>query len=64
MQNLTVLGSAMTGLIFTRSQERTQPGGLTPPGQTEQGIPYHVSSCWVQAGGSWAVGRQSDGSRW
>jgi len=26
--------SARTGLIFTRIQEGTQPGGLTPPGQT------------------------------
>jgi len=22
-----------------------RPGGLTPPGQTEQGIPYHVPPC-------------------
>jgi len=43
----SVLGSARTGLIFTRIQEGAQPGGLTPPGQTEQGIPYHVRSCWV-----------------
>ena len=47
---VTVLGSARTGLIFTRSQEGTQPGGLTQPGQTEQGIPYHVPSCWVRVG--------------
>ena len=33
-----VLGLARAGLIFTRIQEGTQPGGLTPPGQTEQGI--------------------------
>ena len=35
------------------------PGGdrLTQPGQTEQGIPHHVLSCWVLAGGSWAAGR-------
>jgi len=46
-----VLSSARKGLIFTRSQEGTQPGGLTQPGQTEQGIPYHVPSCWVPAGG-------------
>jgi len=49
----------MTGLIFTRSQEGTQPAGLIQTGQTEQGILYHVLSCWVLAGGSWAVGRQS-----
>jgi len=40
-----VLGFARTGLIFTRIQEGTQPG------QTEQGIPYHVPSCRVLAGG-------------
>jgi len=51
---VSVLGSDRTGLIFTRSQERTQPGGLNQPGQTEQGTPYHVLSCWVLAGGSWA----------
>jgi len=55
----TVLGLARTGLIFTRNQEGTQLGGLTKPGQTEQGIRYHVPSCWVLAGGgSWAAGRQ------
>jgi len=48
----TVRGSARTGLIFTRIQEGTQPGGLTPPGQTEPGIPYHVPSRWVLLGGS------------
>jgi len=49
-----VLGSARTGLIFTRIQEGAQPGGLTQPqpGQTEQGIPYHVPSCWVPLGGA------------
>ena len=52
----TVLGSARTGLIFTRLQEGAQPGGLKPPGQTEQGIPYHVPSCWVPVGRSWAAG--------
>jgi len=48
-----VLGSARTGLIFTKIQERAQPGGLTQPqpGQTEPGIPYHVLSCWVPDGG-------------
>jgi len=54
-----VLGSARTGLIFTGIQEGTQPGGLTPPGQTEQGMPYHVPSCWVPVGGSWAAGTLS-----
>jgi len=47
----SVLASARTGLIFIRIQEGTQPGGLTQPGQTEQGIPYHVLSCCVLAGG-------------
>jgi len=47
-----VLGSARTGLIFTRIQEGAQPGGLTQPqpGQIEPGIPYHVPSCWVPVG--------------
>ena len=31
--------------------------GLTPPGQTESGIPYHVTSHWVRVGG--AVRRDS-----
>jgi len=47
-----VLGLARTGLIFTRIQEGAQPGGLTPPGQTEPGIPYHVLSRWVPVGGA------------
>ena len=51
---LHVLGSARTGLIFTG-----QLSGLTPPGQTEPGIPYHVPSCWVPVGGSGAVGTHS-----
>jgi len=59
-----VLGSARTGLIFTRSQEGTQPGRLTQPGQTEQGIPYHVLPCWVLVGGRWAAERQLRLSRW
>jgi len=61
-----VLGSARTGLIFTGIQEGTQPAGLTPPGQTEQGIPYHVPSCWVPVGGSWVAGTHSrlGSSRW
>jgi len=37
-----VLGLARTGLIFTRLQEGVQPGGLTQPGQKEQGIPCAV----------------------
>ena len=60
-----VLGLARTGLIFTGIQEGAQPGGLTQPGQTEQGIPYHVPSCWVPVGGSWAAGAHSRlGSAW
>ena len=54
-----VLGLARTGLICTGLQEETQPGGLTPPGQTEQGIPYYVPSCWVPVGGSWVAGAHS-----
>ena len=57
--NMCVLGSARTGLIFTGLQEGTKLGGLTPPGQTEQGIPYHVPSCWVMVGGSGVVGTHS-----
>jgi len=54
-----VLGSARTGLIFTGIQEGAQLGRLTPPGQTEQGIPYHVLSCWVLVGGNGAAGTHS-----
>jgi len=56
-QRLFVLGSARTGLIFTRIQEGAEPGGLTQPGQTEQGIPYHVPSCWVPVGGELRGGK-------
>jgi len=31
----------------------------TPPGQTEQGIPYHVPSRWVPVGGSGVTGTHS-----
>jgi len=50
--------TVLRGLIFTRIQEGTQPGGLTQPGQTEQGIPYHVPSCWFPVGG-WLGGGNS-----
>jgi len=53
-----VLGSARTGLIFTGLQEGAQPDtarGLTPPGRTEQGIPYHGPSCCVPVGASGAA---------
>jgi len=30
--------------------------GLTPPGETEPGIPYRVMSCWVPVGGGSAAG--------
>jgi len=53
----TVLGLARTGLIFNGLQEGAQLGRLIPPGQTEQGIPYHVPSCWVLVGGSWEGGK-------
>ena len=33
--------------------------GLTPPGQTEPGIPYHVTSRWVPVGGA----AQREGTR-
>jgi len=54
---LFVLGSARTGLIFTRSQEGTQPGGLTQIGQTKQGNQYRVQSRWVLSGGAEQGGR-------
>ena len=57
--SLNVLGLARTGLIFIKSQEGTQRGGLTQPGQTEQGIRYHGLSCWVPMWGSWAGGSES-----
>jgi len=48
---LLVLGLSRTALIFTRIQEGAQPGGLTQPGQTEPGIPYHYSiPCAVMLG--------------
>jgi len=53
-----VPGSARTRLIFTRIQQGTQPDGLTPLGQTEPGIPYHVPSCWVPVGGRGAGGQE------
>jgi len=51
----SVLGSARTGLIFTRIQEGTQPRRLTQTGQTKQDIPYRGPSCWVPVGelGGW-----------
>jgi len=62
-----VLGSARTGLMFTRSQEGTQLGWLTQTGQTEQGIQYHVPSCWVLvgelAGGKAVTARECAGHR-
>jgi len=55
---------ARTALIFTRIQEGAQPGGLTQPqpGQTEQGIPYHVPSCWVPVEGGAAQWELTRGS--
>ena len=29
---------------------------MNPPGQTEQGVPYHVPSCWVLVGGELGSG--------
>jgi len=58
-----VLGLARTGLIFTRSREGTQPGRLTQPGQTEQGVRHHVPLCWVPGwGGGAGRGEGSRGS--
>ena len=58
-QRPTVLGLARTGLIFTRNQEGTQPGGLTHPGQTEQGTRHRLPPCWVRGAGR---GESSPGS--
>ena len=46
---------------FHRTPGRGTAGewGLTPPGQTEPGIPYHVPSRWVPVGGGGAVGTLS-----
>jgi len=46
---------------FHRTPERGTAGGwgLTPPGQTEPGIPYLVTSCWVPVGGGGAAGTHS-----
>jgi len=54
--NGAVLALARTGSDFTGIQEGSQLGGLTQPGQTEQGIPYHVPSCWVPVEGNGAGG--------
>ena len=51
------------GLIFTKIQEGTQLGGLTQPGQTEQGIPYHVPLCCVLVGGGARRRELTRGSR-
>ena len=47
---------------FHRNPGRGTAGGwgLTPPGQTEPGIPYHVPSRWVSVGGGAA---RREGSR-
>jgi len=39
---------------FHRTPGRGTAGGwgLTPPGQTEPGVPYHVPSRWVPVGGA------------
>jgi len=48
------------GKFSPDSRKGAQLGRLTPPGQTEQGIPYHVPSCWIPVGGgSWARGTLS-----
>jgi len=46
------------GFVQDRVNSHRTPGrgtarwwGLTPPGQTEPGIPYHVPSRWVPVGG-------------
>jgi len=56
-----VLGSARTGLIFTRIWEGTQLDGLTQTGQIKQDIRYHVQSCWVPAAGKVIMAREHAG---
>jgi len=54
----SVLGLTRTVLIFTGLQEGSQPRGwgLTPPRQTQLGIPYRVPSGWVPGGGELGSG--------
>jgi len=45
-------GFGQDRVYFHRNAGGDTAGGLTPPGQTEQGVPYHVPSCWVPVRGS------------
>ena len=52
------IGHCCPGFGQDRANFHQTPGrgtaggwGLTPPGQTEPGIPYHVTSRWVPVGG-------------
>jgi len=45
--SLPVLGSARTGLIFSRSQKGKQQGKLTQICPKKWGIQYHMLSCLV-----------------
>ena len=47
-------GFGQNRVNFHRNPGRGTAGGwgLTPPGQTEPGIPYHVTSRWVPVGGT------------
>jgi len=58
------LGFGQDRVNFHRTPGRgTARGwGLTPPGQTEPGIPYHVTSRWVPGGGGGTAGTHSHGS--
>ena len=57
-----VLGSARTGLIFTRIQEGSQLGGLTLPNLVKQSRVFHTMcrhAGFLWGGGSGAVGTHS-----
>jgi len=63
-----VLGSARVGLIFIRSQEGTQPNGLTQTGPKNAVFDTmcHHAGCWrgELAGGRWTAAREPLGIRW
>jgi len=58
-------GFGQARVNFHRTPGRGTAGGwgLTPPGQTEPGIPYPVSSRWVPVGGAarWGLTRGLEG---
>jgi len=63
----SVLRSAGIGLIFMRSHEGTQPGGLTQTGQSKAlfNTLWHRAPVWVGelAGGRWITAQEHAGHR-